>query len=187
MPVPHLIVIHGMPATGKTTLARQLAKDLGLPQIGKDDIKELLFDRMGVGDREWSRTLGIATSEMLYPLLITLLKTGQSLIVESAFDHKFTVQRLAEIVRDTQASCIEIYCTVDGHERRRRFIERNESGARHPGHVDATNYDASSEETDKRTYAPLDIGKLIKIDTLEFGKPEYAKLLTRLHRELADN
>jgi predicted kinase len=60
-----MVLVTGPPASGKTTLARPLASHLGLPLLGKDTIKEALFDALGVGDRAWSRRLGgaRATSE----------------------------------------------------------------------------------------------------------------------------
>ncbi|MFZ4462043.1 MAG: AAA family ATPase [Patescibacteria group bacterium] len=39
-----LIIITGLPCTGKTTLGRKLAEELRLPFVSKDDFKELLFD-----------------------------------------------------------------------------------------------------------------------------------------------
>lgn len=47
------IVISGIPASGKTTLASQLAPVLNLPLLDKDDILESLFDSLGIGDAEW--------------------------------------------------------------------------------------------------------------------------------------
>jgi predicted kinase len=57
---PHLIVIAGPPAAGKTTLARQIARALRLPVICKDTLKESLFDHLGAGDRAQSQRLGYA-------------------------------------------------------------------------------------------------------------------------------
>jgi shikimate kinase len=47
-----LIIISGLPCTGKTTLGRKLAQDLSLPLICRDSIKESLFDSLGYSDRE---------------------------------------------------------------------------------------------------------------------------------------
>src|SRR5947209_4425192 len=51
------VVISGLPGSGKTTLARQLAPALNLPILDKDSILEHLFDSKGVGDAAWRRML----------------------------------------------------------------------------------------------------------------------------------
>jgi predicted kinase len=51
------VVVSGLPASGKTTLGRQLAGALDLPLIDKDEILESLFDSRGIGDASWRRKL----------------------------------------------------------------------------------------------------------------------------------
>jgi dephospho-CoA kinase len=43
-PEPLLILLHGGPATGKTTLGLRLAETFGVPYISKDGVKEPIFD-----------------------------------------------------------------------------------------------------------------------------------------------
>ncbi|MGA7732343.1 MAG: AAA family ATPase, partial [Chloroflexia bacterium] len=82
MTQPLLIVITGLPGTGKTEMGRYLARELNLPLIYKDGIKETLFDSLGVGDWEWSRKLGSTTYSLMTYILEALMPAGISLVLE---------------------------------------------------------------------------------------------------------
>jgi len=43
-----LVIVGGAPGSGKTTLARKLAKRCAVPLIEKDDVKEAIADALGV-------------------------------------------------------------------------------------------------------------------------------------------
>jgi predicted kinase len=55
LPPGTFVVVSGPPASGKTTLARQIAPALGLPLIAKDTIKRALMTVLPVPDVETSR------------------------------------------------------------------------------------------------------------------------------------
>ena len=59
------VVISGLPGSGKTTLAWQLASLLDLPVSDKDSILEDLFDSKGVGDAAWRRILSRESDRIL--------------------------------------------------------------------------------------------------------------------------
>lgn len=160
-----LIIINGLPGTGKTTIAKPLALKLNVPLISKDTIKEFLFDTIGIGDREWSKMLGRASSEFLYTLTDNLLAGGHSLIIESAFEVSFAKPAVQTLIDTYHPEVYEIYCTTDKIVRRQRFIARNESGNRHAGHVDEVNYPTDDEPEPLEKYAPLELGTLITVDS----------------------
>jgi predicted kinase len=180
---PVLILINGMPGVGKTTLLRKLRSDLNLPGIGKDDIKELLFENMGIGDFDWSKDLGAATADMVFALIETWVGLHRSLIIESAFYKTFASDRVAKIIAANDILFVELYCKTDPVVRAQRFAERVNNGTRHAGHADVVG-DVPEAEL-KARYAPLEVGTSIEIDTTNFGEEHYQKLLNQL-RKLMD-
>jgi predicted kinase len=55
------VLVGGWPASGKTTLARALAEELGVAYLSKDEVKETLIDGLGAPSTvEESRHLGAA-------------------------------------------------------------------------------------------------------------------------------
>ena len=57
------VVVSGPPASGKSTLAPQLAVDLRLPLVAKDMIKDALMSMLPVPDADASRQLGRAARQ----------------------------------------------------------------------------------------------------------------------------
>jgi predicted kinase len=62
---PPFVIVTGLAASGKTTLAVPLAQALGVPLVSKDAIKEALFEAVGIGDLQWANTLSRAADAAL--------------------------------------------------------------------------------------------------------------------------
>lgn len=60
------VLVNGVPASGKSTVARAVAGRLGLPLMALDTVKQPLFDHFGLGDREHNRTLGRASYAIIF-------------------------------------------------------------------------------------------------------------------------
>lgn len=177
---PILIVINGAPGAGKTTLLRKLTRDLELPGIGKDDIKELLFDRLGSGDREWSKDVGAVTADMVFTLLHRWLGLGHDLIIESAFYHEYAVKQFNDLQASDSARVVEVYCKTDPAVRNKRFADRAMSGTRHRGHADVI-INLPEDEIQAR-YAPIGVGTMLEVDTTVFGDTEYEELRQQIRK-----
>jgi len=131
-----LIIVLGAPGAGKTTLARQLAAELDLPLLVRDDFKEILFDTLGWSDRPWSRKLGLASARLLYYALETFLAAGHSLVVESNFRNEYDAEHFAALQRRHGCRTVQVLCEAEPKVLLQRFRGRAGSGERHPGHVD---------------------------------------------------
>ena len=80
-----ILVITGLPASGKTTLARQLARRYRVALLAKDCFKEPLFDALGAGDAAHSRRLSDISYEILFNVARELANAGTDFILEGNF------------------------------------------------------------------------------------------------------
>jgi predicted kinase len=177
---PLVIIVSGPPASGKTTLARQLARELALPLLYKDGIKEALFDSLGWRDRAWSRKMGLATYGLLFYFLEAQLAAGQSLIVESYF-HPEAAVNLRQLQAKYPYRPFQVLCRTEGSVLLERFTLRAADPDRHPGHVDLETVEELKPVLLKGGEAPLDIGgEALEIDTTDFSKLDIAGLCSRL-------
>lgn len=182
-PKPLVILVNGLPATGKTTLARRLANDLRLPLLAKDAIKETLFETLGWSDRAWSRRLGAASIALLYLLLEEELRAGQSCIVECNFVPDRDGGHLGTLQQRYQFALFQILCQTDGAVLYERFRQRELSGDRHPGHDGIANLDEFRDLLLGGYIAPLPLdGTLYTLDTTDFATLDYDSLLAVLAR-----
>jgi predicted kinase len=155
--LPLLVVVTGPPATGKTTVATTLARELGLPLVAKDAIKERLYEEVGTGDREWSRRLGRATYALMFDWLAEELRCGRPAIVES----NFTPAAAPAFVALPGHRPLRLFCTAP----RDVVIERYAARARHEGHLDGVVLEElrAGQHEEQWSVLPLP-GDLVEID-----------------------
>ena len=128
------ILVSGLPATGKSTMAAYLSKQLGIPVFSKDAIKERLFDTLGFSSREEKVRLGVAAMEILYDCARTCLSCGQSVILENNFEDT-SREGLAALLAACPCEVITVHMTGDLRAIYARFAQRDQSPERHRGHV----------------------------------------------------
>lgn len=183
----YCILVAGIPAAGKSTMAKVLSERLKLPVISKDSIKELLFDNVGFRSREEKRKLGIASMEMMYYAAGQLMKAGQPFILENNFEFS-SAHGMENLLEKYQYSALTITLTGDYKVIYQRFLERESSPDRHRGHVvndcypekeenhlnttkaKTISYESFVRGIEQRGFDVFSVGgRQIKVDTTDFS------------------
>jgi predicted kinase len=130
-----LIIVTGLPASGKTTLARSLAERYGVPLIAKDLIKEPLLDVLGAPDAAASRRLSDASFRILAAVAAEVLQKSGACAVEGNFRSGEHEPLFHPLARDAR-TLAQVLCRAEEEERRERLRARQHDPHRHRGHRD---------------------------------------------------
>ena len=109
---PLLIIVSGPPCSGKTTIAKRLSSDVGIPLFYKDGFKERLFDSLGWKDRDWSKKIGFASLDVLFYIAEVMLSSGKSVMLESNFKSESSTKRFDDLGRNTISTYIKFSSNV---------------------------------------------------------------------------
>lgn len=173
-----LVIITGMPGTGKTTLGHALSQKYNLPLISKDALKERMFDTLGSSDKAWSLKVSAASHRIMDYFLAELFSAGHSVIVESNFKHDIDSERFRALQRHYNLKLVQILCYADGEVVFDRFATRIANAERHEGHVELPLEQIHSEFVAANGRDnPLDIeGTTIELDTSDLSAIDYASV-----------
>ena len=194
----YCILVTGIPAAGKSTMAEVMAEKLKLPVISKDTIKELLFDNVGFQSRAEKVNLGIASMEIMYYVAGQLMKAGQPFILENNFEYS-SEHGIKNLLEQYQYSALTVTLTGDYKVIYQRFLKRESSPDRHRGHVvndcypekkednlktpkaKTISYDEFVRGIEQRGFDAFCVdGRQIKVDTTDFSKNSLDKLFSRI-------
>ncbi len=148
-----LILVNGLPGSGKTTLADSLAAATGLPLLVKDRVKEALAGALG----DLQVNLGALAMEIVWSAAAELDGT---VIVDSWWWRPRDLGHAGTGVARSGASRVdEIWCVTGVELARSRYRTRQ----RDPVHRDADRF--SDWELWAASAAPLALGAVIEVDT----------------------
>jgi glucokinase len=164
------VIVCGLPASGKSTLAQRLAPALSLPLLDKDTILERLFDESkGVGDAAWRRAL---SRESDFILQNEATASDGAILVSHwhlpgmPADSGTPTAWLAEL----PGKVVTVHCACSVEIAARRFVQRR----RHSGHCDSERSESGVLESVKQVAAlgRLNIGQPVEVDTTRWPSPD---------------
>lgn len=127
----NLIIFTGAPAAGKSTVAKQVAKIMGIKRISKDGIKIKLFEERGFKNHNEKKKISLESEKKMYDAIKESILNNNDLIVDNNFKNFIEIR---EIVSDINQECnvICFYFFADSKLLAYRYNQRIQSGNRHP-------------------------------------------------------
>jgi hypothetical protein len=156
------IVVSGLPASGKSTVARAIADALRLPRLDKDEILEGLFDTLGVGDLAWRHKLSRAADDELRRQACAL----PGAVIVSWWRHPGSVSESGtptEWLSSLAGELVEMHCVCSPRVAATRFVSRK----RHAGHLDGQKSLAAVQASfeAQASLGPLKLGRVLEVNT----------------------
>ncbi len=128
-----IVLVNGVPASGKSSVARVLADARSWPILALDTIKEPFFDHLGIGDREFNRKLGRASYKAMFSI-VRDAPDGMTFILDAWFGFQTREVLENHLVHAGVGTTAEVWCHAPPQvlvERYRERLHRRHAG--HPG------------------------------------------------------
>ena len=170
-----VVVLSGLPGSGKTTLGRVLAGRLSFTYIDKDDILDSLLSKHASFDVSLRQRLSRESDGIFQE---SALAAGNSVL--SSFWRPLGSTSTSGTSSDwlpmINVNLVEIYCACEVDIAVDRFLTRK----RHPGHLDQLRdrHILKTQFESLKDHWPLRIGHLVEVNTS--GEVDPAEILYRL-------
>lgn len=132
LPRPILIVIFGLIASGKTTLAKAISRNQGWPVVHSDMVRKNLVGipatrrvEVPFGQGIYAPDISGRTYQEMFRQARDHLESGSSVILEGSFMRAMDRQQARDLAAYCQAEIFFILCSCSAEETLRRLAKRS--------------------------------------------------------------
>ncbi|MDR3493637.1 MAG: AAA family ATPase [Ancalomicrobiaceae bacterium] len=154
------LLVNGLPASGKTSVARAVTTRTGWPLLTLDSIKEPFFDQLGIGDRDFNRALGRGAYHAIWSIIADG-PDGLHVVIDAWFWLEPLEVLHRSLVLAGVTHVAEVWCEAPGEVLAERYVGR--AAQRHAGHP-GVEY-AAELMAKALTAHPLDVFPLLRVDS----------------------
>lgn len=175
-----VVLVNGVPASGKSRLAKALSQRTGWPILSLDGIKNPFLQHIGLVDRDFNRALGKASYQAIWSF-IAEAPANSTFIIDAWFGFQPKAQLENYINAANIEHVAELWCKVPGSVAGERYVSRLKD--RLPGHPGAEYVPELIGLADRAE--PMACGAVMTIDQTQ--EPDMETILAWLsqvfHRE----
>ncbi|WJY09729.1 AAA family ATPase [Pectobacteriaceae bacterium C80] len=154
-----VILVNGIPASGKSRLAVALSERTGWLQLSLDGIKNPFLQRIEGVDRRFNRLLGQASYQVIWSI-VAGAPNGSTFIIDAWFGFQPKDVLKTYLVQAGITNMVEIWCHISGNLAEQRYAAR--LNQRLPGHPGAEYIPELIALAEKAT--PMRFGPVYSVD-----------------------
>ena len=171
-----IIIVHGPPASGKSTLAEKLSAQLDLPHISRDKITEWLMEAGKIDSDGFFKFIGNAGYELMFNVAEELSKGRGDFIVEGSLNPEGSRKRFEAILGNRASEVLEVFLSAPNEVLVERYHSRTLGSDRHLAHNDTEKVKRIGQHLKEVHYRPMGFAGLLEIDGTEPKEAIFTKV-----------
>lgn len=178
-----IIIIEGYLASGKSTFAAKLSKEINVPYLIKDTFKSAICRSVSIASREESSRFSAVTFDAMIYVVERFMETGLPVIIEGNFVPE-GVKKVDEASVIKDLICKYGYESLtykfkgDTNILHKRFIRRENSPERGQANLMFSEMPYIEFDRTCRNFDGFSVGgKITEVDTTDFEKVDFGALI----------